>query len=154
MARESYNVVNRQSSGVREGPQTRREAGDRRRTGPNDTGAENPTGMDMGMGGAVGGAMHDAAAMGGELSAASAADYAGPTGMPNGTIGTNPMDGAKAMEGMGELRKKKKNPMDMDYAGPESASGFEGMAGNTFSKEGLDKMNAHYAQTQQSMAAG
>ena len=78
-------------------------------------------------------------------------EYAGPIGM-----NANPMDGAEAMEGMGELRKKKKNPMDMgmDYAGPESPSGFEGMAGNTFSKEGLDKMNQHYAQTQQSMAAG
>ena len=67
-------------------------------------------------------------------------------------MNANPMDGEEAMEGMGELRKKKKNPMDMgmDYAGPES--GFEGMAGDTFSKEGLDKMNQHYAQTQQSMA--
>ena len=76
-------------------------------------------------------------------------DYAGPIGM-----NANPMDGEEAMEGMGELRKKKKNPMDMgmDYAGPESPQGFEGMAGNTFSKEGLDKMNQHYAQTQQSMA--
>jgi hypothetical protein len=129
-------------------------------------------GMDMGMGGAFGGAMHDAAAMGGGAlgemgnDAAmmgglqdAASSYAGPTGMPNGTMGTNPMDGDKVMEKMGDLatRKKKKNPMDMgdmDYAGPESPQGFEGMAGNTFSKEGLDKMNQHYAQTQQSMAAG
>jgi hypothetical protein len=104
--------------------------------------------MDMGMGGAAGGAMHDAAAMGDGLS-----DYAGPIGM-----NADPMNGAKAMGKMGEmeLRKKKKNPMDIggDYAGPESPSGFEGEAGNTFSKEGLDKMNQHYAQTQQSMAAG
>lgn len=81
-------------------------------------------------------------------------DYAGPIGM-----NANPMDGDKVMEKMGDLatRKKKKNPMDMggmDYAGPESPQGFEGEAGNTFSKEGLDKMNQHYAQTQQSMAAG
>jgi len=96
-------------------------------------------GMDMGMGGAFGGAMHDAAAMGGGAlgemgnDAAmmgglqdAASSYAGPTGMPNGTMGTNPMDGAKVMEGMGELRKKKKNPMDMggmDYAGPMSGMG-------------------------------
>ena len=104
----------------------------------------------MGMGGAAGGAMYDAAAMGGEMGndmalQDAAASYAGPIEMPKGTMNANPMDGAKVMEGMGELRKKKKN-----YAGPE---GFEGMAGNTFSKEGLDKMNQHYAQTQQSMAA-
>ena len=77
-------------------------------------------------------------------------EYAGPIGM-----NANPMNGEEAMEGIGELRKKKKNPMDMggmDYAGPESPSGFEGMAGNTFSKEGLDKVNASYAQTQASMA--
>ena len=99
----------------------------------------------MGMGGAVGGAMHDAAAMGG----GAMSEYAGPIGM-----NANPMDGAQVMEEAGEIRKKKKNPMDtgMDYAGPESPQGFEGMAGNTFSKEGLDKMNQHYAQTQQSMA--
>jgi hypothetical protein len=125
-------------------------------------------GMDMGMGGAFGGAMHDAAAMGGGAMGEmannammgsalqdGAASYAGPTGMtemPKGTTNANPMDGAKAMEAMGELRKKKKNPMDMNYAGPESPSGFEGMAGNTFSKEGLDKVNASYAQTQASMA--
>lgn len=76
-------------------------------------------------------------------------DYAGPIGM-----NANPMDGAQVMEEAGGIRKKKKNPMDMgmDYAGPESPQGFEGMAGNTFSSEGLDKMNQHYAQTQQSMA--
>ena len=146
MARASYNVVNRRGENGGRGQSTRREAGDRRRTDPNDTGAENPTGMDMGMGGAFGGAMHDAAAMGG----GAMSEYAGPIGM-----NANPMNGEEAMEGIGELRKKKKNPMDMggmDYAGPESPSGFEGMAGNTFSKEGLDKVNASYAQTQASMA--
>ena len=78
-----------------------------------------------------------------------ASSYAGP-------MNRDPMGGEEVMDRMGEmeLRKKKKNLMDIDYAGPESPSGFEGEAGNTFSKEGLDKMNQHYAQTQQSMAAG
>jgi hypothetical protein len=139
MARDSRNVVNRTSVGAVNGGgsnSSRREAGDPRQT------EKNPTGMDMGMGGAAGGAMHDAAAMGGGLS-----DYAGPIGM-----NADPMNGAKAMGKMGEmeLRKKKKNPMDIggDYAGPESPSGFEGEAGNTFSKEGLAAVNQHYAQAQ------
>lgn len=150
MARDSRNVVNRTSVGAVNGGgsnSSRREAGDPRQTKKNPTGLD----MDMGMGGAAGGAMHDAAAMGDGLS-----DYAGPIGM-----NADPMNGAKRMGEIGEmgemeLRKKKKNPMDIggDYAGPEPPSGFEGMAGNTFSQEGLDKMNQHYAQAQQSMAAG
>lgn len=113
-------------------------------------------GMDMGMGGAFGGAMHDAAMGGGAMGEMA----------NNAMMGSALQDGAASYAGPlpeSELAKKKKKQeaesSDMGNVGgigdgfalsknKAFGFGYEGEAKNTFTADGLAAVNQHYAQAQ------